>query len=598
MEAKAKDLMFLGQVQRLEIPFFQRSYVWTKENWEELLRDLSDLGRSHFLGALIFKWESHTVGDQSSALVIDGQQRLTTLSLLLKALYDTLPDSLKDDAKHHMLTALFYKERPLDRQYKVKIQHSRLDRQAYEAIIRQGILDNDGARTLDNDSLITKAYEYFTSELSQRSVAENEGLLNHLLNPNSKILVLITLDLHDEEQKIFDTINSAGVRLSSADIIKNALFQKVIAMSGRPDAIALYESTWGLAFSADDESRAFWDAEKVTGRLRRDNLEIFLHAVAVIGGYFDPELHTMQDLASCFKQHIQKLTSSEDLANFANQLTTYSKKYREYFGDVDSKTALTFDDGAKRLLHILDNYQISALHPYVLYVLADRPSTATNDLQKLERFIVRRIIAGRETKSLNKLVRDFVQRPERVVAKAMEISDSDIAESLQSISNKDARIILFWMELYRRANDSKYDEAGLVYNYTLEHIMPQKWEREWPLSAEELAAAAGDAQAAAKRRATLIYSLGNMTLLNARLNPALSNMSFARKILGDGRKKGMQSYGTLSITLDDVVRPYLEQKLGWDEARITARTKKLQSEFLAIWPAEVGSGSQDQPASS
>jgi hypothetical protein len=589
VEAKAKDLMFLSQTQKVEIPFFQRSYVWTKENWEDLLRDLSDTRRSHFLGSVIFKWASHTVGDHSSALVIDGQQRLTTLSVLLKALYDTLAADAREAARDSIRQALCYKVRPLDRDYKVRIQHSRLDRPAYDAVIRRGLLDNAAALSPDQpgphgESLITQAYAWFVQELSSWREEQRVALLNHLLDGSNRMLVLITLDPGDDEQKIFDTINSAGVRLSSADIIKNALFQQAIRVMGEEDAISLYSETWGNVFLTDEDTRAFWDQERTVGRLVRDNLEILLHAVAVIRGFYDPEKHTMQDLGACYKGRIEALSTREGVHAFASLLRAYAQTYRKHFGVTDSTTPMTFGDRTRRLLHILDAYQISSLHPYVLFILYDHGASADRDLTELERFLVRRLIAGGEIKSLNKLVLDFLQHPERVAEKAAETSDAEVSAGLRRISNKDARIVLFWLELARRSADSRYDEVGLVFNYTLEHVMPQKWEAHWPLP-PTTATDRPDAIAAARRhRSAVVGWLGNMTLLNARLNTSLSHSAFDKKVLGVGRKKGMQAYGTLAITLDDIVRPFLAGEKSWTEDRIRLRTEKLEREFLAVWP--------------
>jgi hypothetical protein len=584
MEAKAKDLMFLSQTQKVEIPFFQRSYVWEEDNWSDLLRDLSDVNRSHFLGSVIFKW----VGDHTSALVIDGQQRLTTLSVLLKALYDTLEPEAKAAALDPIRQALCYKARPLDRDFKVRIQHSRLDKPAYEAVIRAGLLDAGAVTGIDPlvlypQSLITKSYAWFTSQLRGWTEEARVNLLNHLLDQNNRMLVLITLDRSDDEQKIFDTINSAGIHLSSADIIKNALFQQAIAIIGEDDAIALYTDTWGSTFLGEQEVRAFWDQVRPVGRLRRDNLEILLHAVAVINGFYDPERHTLEDLGTCFKGQIEQLRTRDEVHEFTTRLCRYGRTYRSHFVQSDSKVPLTFGDRVRRLLHILDANQIATLHPYVLFILNDHASQAEHYLAELERFLIRRLVAGHETKSLNKLVADFVQRPERVTQKAAETTNADIGLGLRSISNKDARIVLFWLELARRAADPRFDEIGLPYNFTLEHVMPRKWESNWPLPAP---VPSDDLAAARRLRQGFVSWIGNMTLLTAKLNTKLSNGGFEKKIRGEGRMGGMLAYGSLSITRDDIVRPFIEAGTAWDEQRIQQRTEQLEREFLAIWPAQ------------
>ena len=90
MEAHEHGLGFLKTDLKLEIPYFQRSYVWTEQNWEELFENLIDEKQSHFLGSIILKRINTASGEISRFSVIDGQQRLTTLSILLKACYDNI----------------------------------------------------------------------------------------------------------------------------------------------------------------------------------------------------------------------------------------------------------------------------------------------------------------------------------------------------------------------------------------------------------------------------------------------------------------------------------------------------------------------------
>lgn len=87
MEAHAKSLAFVGNEGKIKIPFFQRGYVWEEKNWEDLVSELLNFKRNHFLGSLILKQQKVTSGEIKEVLVIDGQQRLTTLSILLKAIY-------------------------------------------------------------------------------------------------------------------------------------------------------------------------------------------------------------------------------------------------------------------------------------------------------------------------------------------------------------------------------------------------------------------------------------------------------------------------------------------------------------------------------
>lgn len=113
MKAESKSFSFLNEIQTFEIPFFQRAYVWKKDNWEELLEDLKQVKRRHFLGSIILKkiGDSSVLGATTRVSVIDGQQRLTTLSILLKAIYDTFSDEIKANVLDDARNALFFKKK-------------------------------------------------------------------------------------------------------------------------------------------------------------------------------------------------------------------------------------------------------------------------------------------------------------------------------------------------------------------------------------------------------------------------------------------------------------------------------------------------------
>jgi len=134
MKAEAKSLRFLGESpQKLTIPFFQRHYVWKKENWEELLESLEGLEVKPFLGSIILKMTNSI--SPSEASIIDGQQRLTTLTILAKAIYDSLPGEKRENSgvRRDIEGFLFYRLNASDKfdDSYIKIEHSRIDREDY-----------------------------------------------------------------------------------------------------------------------------------------------------------------------------------------------------------------------------------------------------------------------------------------------------------------------------------------------------------------------------------------------------------------------------------------------------------------------------------
>lgn len=579
MEAHARDLQFLAAEQIVRIPFFQRPYVWKEENWDALLEDLADSERTHFLGSLILKQVGVTSGEPRVVLVIDGQQRLTTLGILLKALYDGLPPELRTNALSAIRTLLFFQKSPLDPGWVVKLEHSRVDREAYETIIRSGIDTPEADLEEEPSSRIERCYRHFRRKLGDRSESERRALFTRLLDQQNKMLVVIDLHVRDDEQAIFDTINSAGVRLTAADIVKNALFQRAIEVLGRDAAVRLYETSWSKTFLEDDETVEYWSTERKTGRLMRDNIEILLHAVAVIAGLYDPEKHSLSQLAALYKAEIAKLATADAVTSFVAQITRYAALYREHLEPLDG--ALEDGDHLERLLHVLEVFDVSTFLPFVLFALGrEDDDERARLLRQLERLVVRRAVAGHETRSYNRLTRELVQRPEALAELLQKTSDQEVAKGLRGIDNKTAAVLLFWVELRRRSNDRNFDEKALVFRYTLEHVMPQKWEAHWALPLKTKADGTLMSPEEAKRdRTEKVYWLGNMTLLTGSLNSSLKNKPFDRKVSGEGRMRGMKRYASLSITQDVVA------ETSWDEGKIEARTAALEKEILAIWSA-------------
>jgi len=596
MKAEAMSLTFLGNESLIKIPFFQRGYVWNKSNWEDVLADLLDFNKNHFLGSLILKQQEKQSGKTKEVLVIDGQQRLTTLSILLRSLYNSFDNETQKNCENEIRNYLFYKKNVTDKDYIVKIEHSKIDRKYFQMVIKNEVTDQDyekiiiedsAIKTISKDNRILQCYKYFSEQLKDISEESRLNLFNRLLDQDNKIIVLIDLSVDDDEQAIFDTINSAGIRLSSADIIKNAIFQKALDVFGNTDDVEiLYKENWETIFAKDEETIAFWDTARASGRLMRDNIEILLHAIAVINGFFDPDKHTLSDLSMLYKEYIRKFNIT-DLEGFVNEIAKYATLYKEKILIFEKSSLFTFSDIHSRLFHILNNCEITTFHPYILslFYKCNTQAPLEKKLQEIETLVIRRMITKSDKKNYNKMCKEFINDDTAINKYIAEQTDFDVLNGLSYISNKDAALLLFWIELYRRSNDTKYDMKELKYTYSLEHIMPQKWEEYWSII--DVVDANGnkitDYEAAKAFRNQKIYSIGNMTLLNSSLNTSVRNYEIERKIEGEGKKKGIRKYADLSITRSDIIDKYDAGEKVWDEQRILQREKELAEDILNIW---------------
>ena len=168
------------------------------------------------------------------------------------------------------------------------------------------------------------------------------------------------------------------------------------------------------------------------------------------------------------------------------------------------------------------------------------------------------------------------------------MDDTAVMKALCNVpNNKIATLLLFWIELHRRANDSKFDLTDLKYSYSLEHIMPQSWEDNWGIDKIQVVTADTespifDDETAKEIRRAAIYEIGNMTILNRKLNSSLSNKPMKEKLDGKGRTKGMRVYASLDVA-QEVIKTFDESN-RWNEKIIRDRTNRLFAEFLNLWP--------------
>lgn len=611
MKAESKSFSFLNEIQTFEIPFFQRAYVWKKDNWEELLDDLKQVNRRHFLGSIILKKinDSSVFGATTRVSVIDGQQRLTTLSILLKAIYDTFSDEIKANVLDDARNALFYKRKKTDSAYHIKVKHSKVDRQDFEKVI--GCVDANGITSIDYSEIanldvdddnsshkILCCYKYFIDQLKTFSPDIVSDIFDNLLSENNKMIVVIALDEDDHEQQIFDTINSAGVRLTSTDIVKNALFQKALEFCTEEDVVEFYDNTWGNVFCKDEETLHYWGKKRTIGRIQRDNSEVLLQSVAIIEKIFDPSEHTLTDIPDLYKKYIEEMKEKE-VKEFVQKIINYAQIYRDNVPELNKTTCYSYEDSAKRLFHILDILGLTTFNPYILFLLKKYEKdegTLDQRMNELEKFIMRRMIAGESTKGYNKNCLEFIDDETKPCQMAELISNDEVFIGLSKIKNREATLILFWIELKRRYDSKKYDLKELKYDYTLEHIMPQKWEENWSdvpyvnAKGKEIDEAEGKVN-----RQKMVYSIGNMTLLTGKLNTSIQNNKFKVKMEGSPKRKGVKAYAELSITSIDIVENVYNAHKEWNEYQCLQRQVALTKEVLDIWG--VDDGDFDEPES-
>lgn len=504
-------------------------------------------------------------------------------------------DNLSSDDKADYAGYLF--KRPT-KDKNPKIKHSKIDSLAFNAILQTKNSQDciETSNTIKNDSksnntkkkkqqekgLIT-CYWYFSEKI--KDIDDKKAFLDYIID--SKLWVIINLEANEDEQKIFDSINTAGLKLTATDIIKNALFDRAIRLQA--DYEKWYGTYWESIFEKNEEYRDFWGQEVTTGRIRRVQSEIFLHAFAVIEGFFNPENDTLENLSAIYKNHIQGF-SADALESFLQKISQYALLYQE-LPQITKEILLNYENYELRLFHILEITDTNTIIPLILYLkksLQSEEELLRECLYLLEAFILTRWICNKNTKNYNKffpqVIRSLQKANEDTILQTLKESlqkeeiptSKDIKDALISeeyyLSNKAAKLVLFWIELKRRhSNKNKQDIIELSYNYTLEHLMPQAWEEHWL-----------DIGKSDENAESLIYQIGNMTLLKGGLNSVIKNQSWDIKLNDDGsRKNHIKSCADLLITKE------LLDKQEWNKHTIQERTERLMQEFFEVWDRDL-----------
>ena len=550
----------------LEIPFFQRSYVWDKTQWERLLEDMENISQSnkpYFLGSVILKQQPTTtgnkVGDQRT--LIDGQQRLTTLSIFFKV----LALKTKDDYEFNRM----FKLRDL-----IAIQHNHNDIDTYEKIMN--LIELENLKGCDN---ITNAYHYFKENIKPEKLN-----INNIL---SKILFVgIDLSENEDEQQIFDTINSLGVTLTTAELLKNYFFNR--------NEISTYEVYWKNIFEKNEETKQYWDREITTGRIKRAFIDLFFFSYLQIKIQDKAlniktedkiEFSKVENLFESYKKIIQTYLGN-DKNGILKEIKEYALIFQENFDFSTIENELTAQSGIERINAIIFGLDTSTLIPYTLYILKNVPNdTDRNELfDFIETYILRRMVVHANTKNYNQFFTDrlinneilskkqFLEHLEKQADKVNFLpSDEELKQGFNSscLVNKQAAGILYFIESKIRNRSLQSTQLLGMSKYSLEHLMPKKWENNWDkLSTHEDKI----------NRNRKLLTLGNLAIITQALNSTIRDANWTIKRAGKADKKGLNTYAAGLETISQ----YLSED-EWNEQTIEDRASFLYENAKEIW---------------
>ena len=587
-----------GRSVRYVVPAYQRRYVWNeKDQWEPLWEDVERLADDyldligsgetqvsdddapkHFLGAVVFQQEVTPTGTIEIRRVIDGQQRLTTLQILLDAVQEVYEQQEHDLEARRLRRLVLNDELDTggDEVSGYKVWPSENDQQEFRYAMR-----NDATGPRPEDSLIVDAHDYFREQVSrwlteqmdlETAVAGLSVVLARMIQ-----LVVIDLDSDAEPQVIFETLNARGTPLLQADLVRNYMILKAKAEGLDEDA---FNREWLVPLS-----QPYWQEEVRFGRLVRARFEQFL--------YYWMMMRTARDLRldDVFRE-FQRLVEEKDgsVAEIAADIVRCSEVFRELSKPSPGGEFRQWS----RYLHFRRALDISLDSPLMLWLFTKEIPTEQIDLalRAFESWYARRTLWGKRTEGLNRdllglvalldeiseldLVGDRVvewlkgQESERTVW----ISDKRFVEALTKNRSYGrlarARVAHLLERLETELRTNQAELQTLPGNLQIEHIMPKRWERHWPLTGETHP----NYPDARDYRNYAIDYLGNLTLVTGRLNSSVSNGPWRRK------RKALDKHSVLFLNKD-----VLEQGGdSWTMADIRDRSERLAELALEIWP--------------
>jgi uncharacterized protein with ParB-like and HNH nuclease domain len=564
------------------VPFFQRGYVWDEENWATLWDHVSSVFEScvgnapkeHFIGTIITKHRPAAAIGESKHDLIDGQQRLTTVALFLNAISRSTSDKMPNLRRQIEGDVRF---QDAHGKYFSRIVPSDYDRPYFEEIL-------DG-ENLSGDHKLVRAHKFFLTKMAGYSDEQLNLLRLTMLNNVPAISMMLSPD--DDEQEIFDTINSLGVRLTTGELLKNHIFMDAPIRSS-------FVELWKDVYEGSEDQVEFWNSEKTAGRIIRTNIEVMLYCYLIA--------KTGQEvlLESLFKEYKAWLNgkSIDERIAFLSELREYAEIYSSFPRESDL-SQIGFVEQEKRFFHVIENLAVTTIYPLVLdvYKTVEEPDVRAEILGILESYLVRRNVCRLTTKNYNvlfiQILREIRNRQAPLTALTMSQmlgefadpsnrmpTDTDFRKAFkeEALSNQNSREILFLLALYDVSN-GKADVPSLTLgNYSVEHMMPVKWEANWlekEMNVEEK-----------DNRNRKLRTLGNLTLVTKRLNSAMQNAAWKDK------KLHLKPNSSLKMTVE-----YLDEE-KWDESAIEGRADDLAAKALIIWKdIKRDSVAKSQPAS-
>lgn len=535
-ETKLQDI--IEGTKQYVIPLFQRTYSWTNKEWDVLWKDLIELSetetpRSHFIGSIVNMPTVSVPEGVAKYLLIDGQQRLTTIFILLTLLRNKAREAQKQEFADEINNTLLVNPYKKDNDF-FKLMPTQIDREIYKNFI------NGKANETENQ--LTRAYAFFEKKLRQVPL-EHEKLKKIITSCFS--VVSIVLDTDDNPYLVFESLNAKGRPLTQADLIRNYFFMR-IHIDNQDEVYNIY---WQPMQTALNDSLT----EYIRHYLMREGSVI-----------------KQNDVYYALKEKVSSVNAIE----YLKELQKYSVYYHRLL-----YPELEPDDNLQKYFRRLNRIEVTTAYPLLLNFYGNYMANTISKtdfvaiLKILENYLIRRFVCNVPTNQLNKI---FPAVYPLLITKYQDNYTEGIKEILQGRGYpKDT-------EFYARFKETKFYGAGdrqiktkLILetleenfahkeavpfdNLTIEHVMPQTLSEWWQYHIGE------DWE---ETHELFLHTIGNLTL--TAYNPELSNDDFISK---------KKTYDDSHLELNKYFSPIS----SWRRVEIEARAEALSKQALAIW---------------
>lgn len=542
-----------GSKKRFIIPVYQRNYDWKIENCKQLYDDLIQViknnSKTHFFGSIVSVYEPS--GRNTEFLIIDGQQRLTTMSLLFLALYNLLEEKIiisEDESLKDQIYEDFLVDKYQPQEKRMKLKPIKNDQKAFSKLFNS---KDDYIK----DSNLTINYSYFYERIQKQEITIDE-----LFDAICRLEIInITLNNEDNPQLIFESLNSTGLDLSEGDKIRNYILMGL----PKQKQDEYYEKYWNCIEKCTkyDVSSFIRDYLSVKQLVIPSQKKVYINFKKYVEDSSLKIIEILEDLLSYAKRYnilLCEKTSSKELNSCINRLNRLETTVtRPFFLEV----LRLYDENQINLNEVAEAFSITESYLF-RRTICDLP---TNALNKIFLLLNREIMRydGTDSNYIEKLKFALLSKKDR----ARFPNDDDFSlmfteKPIYQMNSKNKIYILERLENFGTLEDKDiyrhYDEG----EYSIEHIMPQHltpaWIKELGDSYEEI-------------HDTWLHRIANLTL--TAYNSKYSNSTFVEK---KTMKNGFEDSGIRLNT-------YVSKKDKWTLAELRDRNDYLLKRALDIW---------------